>query len=79
MRIKTPKYFPWEEREHGRSHNLTCVILSEEQGNNKICANYRLWSKYNNSIDHIKNNYDMKENVKIKMWLNLYTEKEVNN
>ena len=35
--IKNIEEFPREERGHGHSHNLTCVILSEEKGNKK-CA-----------------------------------------
>ena len=37
-RIKTLKEITCEEISHGQSHNLTCVILAEEQVNNKIGA-----------------------------------------
>ena len=30
------------------------------------------------SFDQIKNDYDMKEYVKVTMWLNFHTENEVN-
>ena len=43
--IKTLKTFPWEERGHGHSHNITFVILSKEQGNNRICAYFRIGMK----------------------------------
>ena len=67
---------PWEERGHGHPHNLICVLLTEEQGNNKICAYYRIGNKYKQSFDQIKNDYDIKYYVKTTMWLNAHTEND---
>ena len=42
-----------------------------------MCAYYRIGSKYKHSFDQIKNDYNMKDHVKITMWLNPLTENEV--
>ena len=51
---------PCKERGHGHSHNLTCVVLTEDQGNNNFSACYRIGSKYKHSFGHIEKDYDMK-------------------
>ena len=43
--IKTFWEFPWEERGHGHSQNITYVILAEDQGSINIFAYYRIGSK----------------------------------
>ena len=47
------------------SHNLTCAVIPEDQGNNKICADYIIGSKYKQSFYQIKHNNIMKEHVTI--------------
>ena len=43
-----------------RGQNLTCVVLTEDQGNNNFSACYRIGSKYKHSFGHIEKDYDMK-------------------
>ena len=48
--IATIEEFPWEERGHGHFHNITCFVLDEEQGKDKICHFYRIGIKHKTVI-----------------------------
>ena len=50
LSIKTIEELPWEDRRHRHSHNITSVILPEDQGNNKFLPFYRIGIKHRTVI-----------------------------